>query len=55
VVALFLGVLTLQAQLPAWAASRRMRALYVHTSNGGYLGIWANQVTASLFKNTKTI
>jgi NAD(P)H-quinone oxidoreductase subunit 5 len=51
---LFLAVTVLQAQLPSWSASRRMRSLYVHISNGTYLGTWANQLTARIFKNAST-
>ncbi len=54
VAALFMAVTILQAQLPCWSTSRRMRALYVHISNGAYLGTWANLLTARIFKNAST-
>ncbi|RFC44176.1 MAG: NAD(P)H-quinone oxidoreductase subunit 5 [Verrucomicrobia bacterium] len=51
VAALFLAVTVLQAQLPGWSGSRRMRVLYVHLANGAYLGTWANRLTSRIFQN----
>ena len=48
VVLLFLAVLVLQSQLPAWSSSRPGRALYVHASQGFYLGTLANRMVGAL-------
>jgi NAD(P)H-quinone oxidoreductase subunit 5 len=48
VVLLFLAVLVFQSQLPSWSATRLGRALYVHASQGFYLGTFANRVTRTL-------
>jgi NAD(P)H-quinone oxidoreductase subunit 5 len=45
----FLGVLVLQAQLPAWTGNRWIRRLYVHAANEGYFGTLGNLLTARLF------
>jgi NAD(P)H-quinone oxidoreductase subunit 5 len=42
---LFLAVLVFQSQLPAWAARPAFVRLYVHASNGFYLGTLFNRVT----------
>ena len=48
VVLLFLAVLVLQSQLPAWSSSRPGGALYVHASQGFYLGTLANRLVGDL-------
>jgi NAD(P)H-quinone oxidoreductase subunit 5 len=48
VVLLFLAVLVFQSQLPVWSGTRLGRALYVHASQGFYLGTLANRVAAPL-------
>jgi NAD(P)H-quinone oxidoreductase subunit 5 len=48
VVLLFLGVLVLQSQLPAWSGTRLGRAFYVHASHGFYLGAFANRFVNAL-------
>ena len=45
---LFMAVLILQSQLPSWSATRLGRALYVHASQGFYLGTIANRLTLAL-------
>ena len=45
---LFLTVLVLQSQLPVWSATRLGRRLYVHASQGFYLGALANRLTLAL-------
>lgn len=42
---LFLAVLVFQSQLPSWAARPAFMRLYVHASNGFYLGTLFNRVT----------
>lgn len=50
VVLLFLAVLILQSQLPAWSLTRLGRRLYVHASQGFYLGAIANRITLALMR-----
>ncbi len=45
---LFLALLVLQSQLPAWSGARLGQALYVHASRGFYLGSYAHRFLASL-------
>jgi NAD(P)H-quinone oxidoreductase subunit 5 len=45
---LFVTVLALQAQFPAWSASRLGRRIYVHASHGFYLGALANRLVRAL-------
>ncbi len=45
---LFLAVLVSQSQLPAWSSTRLGRALYVHASQGFYLGTLANRCVTTL-------
>jgi NAD(P)H-quinone oxidoreductase subunit 5 len=42
---LFLAVLVFQSQLPAWASRPAFQRLYVHASNGFYLGTLFNRIT----------
>jgi NAD(P)H-quinone oxidoreductase subunit 5 len=42
---LFLAVLVFQSQLPAWAARPSFQRLYVHASNGFYLGTLFNRIS----------
>ncbi|TDU72978.1 NAD(P)H-quinone oxidoreductase subunit 5 [Prosthecobacter fusiformis] len=42
---LFLAVLIFQSQLPAWAARPAFARLYVHASNGFYIGTLFNRIT----------
>jgi NAD(P)H-quinone oxidoreductase subunit 5 len=51
VVLLFMAVLIFQSQLPSWSATRFGRALYVHASQGFYLGTLANRFTQALSRN----
>lgn len=46
---LFLGVLVVQTQLPAWADRPGLRALYVHLSRGLYLGAWSDRATEAIY------
>jgi NAD(P)H-quinone oxidoreductase subunit 5 len=48
VVLLFMAVLVFQSQLPVWSATQLGRSLYVHASQGFYLGTIANRVTLAL-------
>ncbi len=48
VVLLFMSVLVLQAQLPIWAEKPGFRALYVHASNGFYVGAIAQRIAQAL-------
>ena len=48
VVLLFMAVLVLQAQLPIWAAKPGFRTLYVHASNGFYVGAVAQRIAQAL-------
>ena len=43
--ALFLGVLVFQSQLPAWASRPAFARIYVHASNGFYLGTLFSRLT----------
>lgn len=52
IVLLFMAVLVLQSQLPAWSASRLGRAFYVHASQGFYLGTIANRLTLALTRKS---
>jgi NAD(P)H-quinone oxidoreductase subunit 5 len=45
---LFLAVLVFQSQLPSWAARPAFAKLYVHASNGFYLGTLFNRITSKL-------
>jgi NAD(P)H-quinone oxidoreductase subunit 5 len=45
---LFLAVLVFQSQLPSWAARPAFQRLYVHASNGFYLGTLFNRLTQKL-------
>ena len=45
---LFLAVLIFQSQLPAWAARPAFAKLYVHASNGFYLGTLFNRITQKI-------
>jgi NAD(P)H-quinone oxidoreductase subunit 5 len=45
---LFLAVLVFQSQLPAWASRPAFARLYVHASNGFYLGTLFNRITQKL-------
>ncbi len=45
---LFLAVLVFQSQLPAWASRPAFQRLYVHASNGFYLGTLFNRITQKL-------
>ena len=49
---LFFCVLIFQSQLPAWPASRWFQRLYVHASQGAYLGTWANLITARFYQKS---
>jgi NAD(P)H-quinone oxidoreductase subunit 5 len=51
---LFLCVLVFQSQLPAWSTSRWIQRLYVHASQGAYLGTWANLLTARVYQKAST-
>jgi NAD(P)H-quinone oxidoreductase subunit 5 len=42
---LFLGVLVFQSQLPAWASRPAFARIYVHASNGFYLGTLLSRLT----------
>lgn len=42
---LFLAVLIFQSQLPSWASRPAVARLYVHASNGFYLGTLFNRIT----------
>ena len=42
---LFLAVLIFQSQLPAWASRPSFQRLYVHASNGFYLGTLFNRIS----------
>jgi NAD(P)H-quinone oxidoreductase subunit 5 len=42
---LFLAVLVFQSQLPAWASRPSFQRLYVHASNGFYLGTLFNRIS----------
>ena len=48
VVLLFMAVLVLQAQLPIWAARPGFRTLYVHASNGFYIGAVAQRIAQAI-------
>jgi NAD(P)H-quinone oxidoreductase subunit 5 len=48
VAALFLAVLVIQSQLPSWSSTRLGRALYVHASQGFYLGPLANRLARAV-------
>ncbi|HRJ74037.1 MAG TPA: proton-conducting transporter membrane subunit [Terrimicrobiaceae bacterium] len=50
VVLLFLAVLVLQSQLPSWSVTDLGRRLYVHASQGFYLGAIANRITLALMR-----
>ena len=50
IVLLFMAVLIVQSQLPAWSATRLGRKLYVHASQGFYLGALANRVTLACMR-----
>lgn len=50
---LFLAVLTLQTQLPAWSATRAGRRLYVHASHGFYVGTVAHRFVQALTPKAK--
>ena len=45
---LFLTVLIFQSQLPAWASHPAFARLYVHASNGFYVGTLLNRITQKL-------
>ena len=45
---LFLTVLIFQSQLPAWASRPAFARLYVHASNGFYVGTLFNRITQKL-------
>lgn len=45
---LFLTVLVFQSQLPAWGSRPAFTRLYVHASNGFYLGTLFNRITQKL-------
>ncbi len=45
---LFLSVLIFQSQLPSWSSRPMFARLYVHASNGFYLGTLFNRITAKL-------
>ena len=45
---LFLSVLIFQSQLPSWSSRPAFARLYVHASNGFYLGTLFNRITAKL-------
>jgi NAD(P)H-quinone oxidoreductase subunit 5 len=45
---LFLAVLVFQSQLPAWASRPGFARLYVHASNGFYLGTLFNKITRKI-------
>lgn len=50
IVLLFMAVLVLQSQLPAWSVSPLGQKLYVHASQGFYLGTLANRLTLALMR-----
>lgn len=41
---LFLAVLVMQAQIPAWSQSAPGQKIYLYASNGFYIGTWANRL-----------
>jgi NAD(P)H-quinone oxidoreductase subunit 5 len=45
---LFLAVLVFQSQLPTWASRPGFARLYVHASNGFYLGTLFNKITRKI-------
>ncbi len=45
---MFLAVLAFQSQLPLWASRPFFARLYVHASNGFYLGAWLSKLTGRL-------
>lgn len=45
---LFLAVLVFQSQLPAWSARPAFARLYVHASNGFYLGALFNRLAQKI-------
>lgn len=51
---LFLSVLILQSQMPVWTQTRLGRKIYVHASQGFYLGAIANRITLSLMPKPKS-
>lgn len=48
VVLFFMAVLIVQSQLPSWSSTPLGRVLYVHASQGFYLGTIANRLTLAL-------
>jgi len=44
IVLLFLAVLVMQAQLPAWSQTRLGRRCYVYATHGFFIGMWANRL-----------
>jgi NAD(P)H-quinone oxidoreductase subunit 5 len=52
IILLFMAVLVVQSQLPTWSVTRLGRKLYVHASQGFYLGAIANRVTLALMGKT---
>ncbi len=52
IVLLFMAVLVIQSQLPVWSATRLGRKLYVHASQGFYLGAIANRLSLALMRKT---
>ena len=52
VILLFMAVLILQSQLPGWSATRLGRSVYVHASQGFYLGTLANRLTMAIYPKT---
>lgn len=41
---LFLAVLVMQAQIPAWSQSPLGQRIYLYAANGFYIGTWANRL-----------